>query len=144
MSELSRIVSDHQLMAVSETEQDIVTQSDRNNAMKVPLYDERRNVDITLWSQKHRVKLPYFISLPLFVVTHTHAHTHIHTHPHKHTHTQNVESLLSNPAVRPEDCLRLGLLFSLRYEVQARGDLEKIDRMLTSRGLPEPERKVRV
>ena len=60
------------------------------------------------------------------------------------THTQTIEGLLSNPAVRPEDCLRLGLLFSLRYEVQGRGDLEKIDRMLTSRGLYEPERKVRL
>ena len=37
VSELSRTVSDHQLMAVSETEQDIVTQSDRSSVMKVEL-----------------------------------------------------------------------------------------------------------
>ena len=37
--------------------------------------------------------------------------------------------------------MRFGLLFFLRYEAQTRGDLEKIK---MSRGLPEPERKVRV
>lgn len=35
VSELSRIVSEHHLMAISETEQDIVTQSDRNTHLKV-------------------------------------------------------------------------------------------------------------
>jgi len=39
-----------------------------------------------------------------------------------------------------DDCLKFGLLFSLHYEAQAKGDL---DQMLTSRGLPEPERKGR-
>ena len=35
VSELSRIVAEHQLMLVSETEQDIVTGSDRTSVMKV-------------------------------------------------------------------------------------------------------------
>jgi len=34
VSKLSQIVSDHQLMAVSEIEQDIVTQLDRSSVMK--------------------------------------------------------------------------------------------------------------
>ena len=35
VSELSRLVSEYHLMAVSECEQDLVTGSDRANAMKV-------------------------------------------------------------------------------------------------------------
>ena len=35
VSELSRVVSDHHLMSVSETEQDIVTHSDRSASLKV-------------------------------------------------------------------------------------------------------------
>jgi len=54
-----------------------------------------------------------------------------------------VESLLGNPDITVEDCLRLGLLFALRYEGQARQELEQIHRLLISRGLGDMETKVR-
>lgn len=86
VSELSRVVSDHKMMTVSEAEQDIVTGSDRAGALK------------------------------------------------------SVETLLSTPVVRQDDCLRLGLLFALRYEVQ-KSDIDRIDRVLVTRGVDELERK---
>jgi vacuolar protein sorting-associated protein 45 len=86
VSELSRVVAEHQLMAVSECEQDIVTQSDRN----------------------------------VF---------------------KTVEGVLSEPKVREEDSLRLGLLYALRHEGSQRGDLEKVERLLLSRGLSDTDRK---
>ena len=55
-----------------------------------------------------------------------------------------MESLLGNPDIAVEDCLRLGLLFALRYEGQARQELEQIHRLLISRGLGDMEVKVRV
>lgn len=88
VSELSRIVSEHQLMAVSECEQDIVAQSDRANALR------------------------------------------------------SIETLLSNTAVRLEDCVRLALLYTLRYEAQGRPVVDKVDRLLASRGIPEQDRRL--
>jgi vacuolar protein sorting-associated protein 45 len=45
VSELSRIVSEHDLMTVSETEQDIVTQSDKTNHLKnVEMLLQNRNI----------------------------------------------------------------------------------------------------
>ncbi|XP_064402056.1 vacuolar protein sorting-associated protein 45-like [Halichondria panicea] len=87
VSELSRIVNNHQLMGVSETEQDLVTGTDRGKAMA------------------------------------------------------NLESVISNPMVRLDDCLRLGLLHTLRYEGISRGDAERIDQLLASRGLSDMDRK---
>ena len=57
--------------------------------------------------------------------------------------SQNLEALMVNQSVRPEDCLRLGLLFTLRYEAQSR-DIERIDRWLKSRGLSETDMRVSV
>ena len=37
VSEMSRLVQEHDLMSVSEVEQDVATQSDKNNQLKVPL-----------------------------------------------------------------------------------------------------------
>ncbi len=58
------------------------------------------------------------------------------------TYTQNLESVISNPMVRLDDCLRLGLLHTLRYEGISRGDSERIDQLLASRGLSDMDRKV--
>ncbi len=54
-----------------------------------------------------------------------------------------MESLLGNPDITVEDCLRLGLLFALRYEGQARSEVEQIHRLLISRGLGDMEMKVK-
>ena len=57
---------------------------------------------------------------------------------------QNVEEMLGNPQISPEVCLRLALLFALRYESQAsRSDMEHVHRLLVTRGLDETELKVR-
>ena len=60
-----------------------------------------------------------------------------------HTHIQNLESVICNPMVRLDDCLRLGLLHTLRYEGISRSDGERIDQLLASRGLSDMDRKVR-
>ena len=55
---------------------------------------------------------------------------------------QSIETLLSNTAVRLEDCVRLALLYTLRYEAQGRPVVDKVDRLLASRGIPEQDRRV--
>jgi vacuolar protein sorting-associated protein 45 len=86
VSELSRVVAEHHMMAVSECEQDIVTQSDRN----------------------------------VF---------------------KTLEGVLSEPKVRSEDSLRLALLYALKYEGSTKGDIEKVERILVSRGHSDNDRK---
>ena len=125
VSELSRLVSEHHLMAVSELEQDMVTKSDRNNHIKVQII--------------------LFISLSiLFCSCHTSLQRYLYT-----TCTcvasslQSVESLVQNQAVRESDCLRLVMLFALRYEGQLKGgELERLMRRLEHRGVPEQKRRV--
>ena len=55
-----------------------------------------------------------------------------------------MESLLSNPAVRSDDCLKLALLYAVRHEAQGRSEIDRLDRILASRGIDEGERKVGV
>lgn len=88
VSELSRLVSEYHLMAVSECEQDLVAGSDKANAMKT------------------------------------------------------IETLLSNPMLRSEDCMKLCLLYAIRYEAQGRSEVDRLDRLLASRGVDEMERKL--
>lgn len=58
---------------------------------------------------------------------------------------QNIDQLLQDRAVREIDCLRLVILFALRYETQLKGDeLPKLIRRLEQRGVPEQRRKVRI
>ncbi len=54
-----------------------------------------------------------------------------------------MEGILGNPHIKYEDCLRLALLFALRYETGARAELEQVHRLLVSRGADETEVKVR-
>ena len=44
--------------------------------------------------------------------------------------------------MRPEDSLRLGLLYSLRNEGSGRGDLQKVEQLLLSRGHTDFDKKV--
>ena len=53
-----------------------------------------------------------------------------------------METLLSNPAIRSDDCVKLALLYAIRYEAQGRSEIDRLDRILTSRGIDEMERKV--
>ena len=53
-----------------------------------------------------------------------------------------MESLLGNPDITVEDCLRLGLLFALRYEGLAKPEMDQIHRLLISRGLGDLDVKV--
>ena len=40
------------------------------------------------------------------------------------------------------DSLRLALLYALRFEGSTKGDMEKVERILVSRGHPDTDRKV--
>ena len=53
-----------------------------------------------------------------------------------------METLISNPTLRSDDCVKLALLYAIRYEAQGRSEIDKLDRLLTSRGVDEMERKV--
>ena len=44
--------------------------------------------------------------------------------------------------LRSDDCLKLALLYAIRYEAHGRAEIDRLDRMLTSRGIDEMERKV--
>eukprot|EP00731_Ephydatia_muelleri_P008714 Em0004g1052a len=88
ISEMSRIVREHQLMEVSETEQDIATQGEK------------------------RVIL------------------------------DTLDRLCDSPKTRAEDCLRLGLLFSIRYEKDT-GDVERVrNRVAASKSLKDDQMAV--
>lgn len=53
-----------------------------------------------------------------------------------------METLISNPTLRSDDCVKLALIYAIRYEAQGRAEIDKLDRLLTSRGVDEMERKV--
>ena len=54
-----------------------------------------------------------------------------------------MESFIGNPEVRQVDCLRLAVLFALKYESQFKGgELDSLNRMLQRRGISEQRRKV--
>ena len=55
-----------------------------------------------------------------------------------------METLFSNPTLRPDDCMKLALLYAIRHEAQGRSEVDRLDRLLASRGLDEMERKVGV
>lgn len=86
VSEMSRLVGENQLMAVSELEQDIVTQNDKSAV------------------------------------------------------TRNLEGVFSNQGVQLHDCLRLSLLYALRFEGHQR-EVERLEGLLVSRGAPDTYRK---
>ncbi|XP_065194664.1 vacuolar protein sorting-associated protein 45-like [Sycon ciliatum] len=50
---------------------------------------------------------------------------------------QNVRRILSMENVRPVDCLRLVLLYAIRYERHGSNEVDALVDMLTRRGLPE-------
>lgn len=56
--------------------------------------------------------------------------------------SQNLETLMSNPTLRSDDCLKLALIYAIRHEAQGRADIDRLDRILVSRGIDETERKV--
>ena len=53
-----------------------------------------------------------------------------------------MEGVLAEPKVREVDSLRLALLYGLRYEGSTKGDLEKMERILVSRGHSDHDKKV--
>ena len=59
-----------------------------------------------------------------------------------HSLPQTLEGVLSGPKVRPEDSLRLALLFALRFEGSSKGEIDKVERILVSRGHEESDKKV--
>ena len=66
------------------------------------------------------------------------------SHPHTITPSQNLEAVLANHTVCNDDCLRLAILYALRNESQGRADMDRIDRLLSHRGISEADRKVHV
>ena len=51
--------------------------------------------------------------------------------------------LIADPAVREVDCIRLSVLYGLRYETQFKGgELETVSRALLKRGISDQRRRV--
>ena len=46
--------------------------------------------------------------------------------------------------LRSDDCMKLCLLYAIRYEAQGKSEIDRLDRLLASRGVDEMERKVSV
>ena len=76
-----------------------------------------------------------------------HVHVHVYglcLHVISFSLSQTIETLLSNPSLSLDDCIKLALIYAIRHEAQGRADIDRLDRLLTSRGVDEGERKVSV
>ena len=51
---------------------------------------------------------------------------------------------MSNPTLRSDDSVKLCLLYAIRYEAQGKSEIDRLDRLLVSKGVDEMERKVSI